>query len=120
MNMKQMKKFSVIWGSFLVILILILTVFGFVYKSKASEYKKLEIQLIDATKKYVDAKFLYPEEKEQLKVTFGELKENQYIEELKKENDNCDGYVIVQHNGTVFEYHGYVKCPKYITKGYQE
>ena len=44
----------------------------------------------------------------------------QFIEELKKDDHTCDGYVIVKSNGTVCEYKGYVSCPKYTTKDYEK
>ena len=68
----------------------------------------------------MDAKFLYPEENDSVKITYSEMKENSFIEELKKEDDTCDGYVIVKSNGTVFSYKGYVTCPNYTTKDYEK
>lgn len=118
MNIKQMNRISVIWGVFLVIIVVILTVFGFVYKSKTSEYKKLEEELVNAAEKYVETKFLYPEEKQTVKVTFDELKDNQILKELKKDDESCDGYVTLTYDGHVYKYKGYVKCPKYTTKDY--
>ncbi len=118
MDLKQMRKISFIWGFFLVSLVVILTVFCVIYKYKSNDYKKLEENLVEASKKYVDAKFLYPEGSNQLRVSFSEMKEYGVITDLKKEDQECDGYVIVSHNGTVFDYDGYVKCPNYETKGY--
>ena len=120
MDMKKMQRMSIIWGCFLVLLVALLTGFGFLYKSKSSDYKKLEEELVNRAKKYVDARFLYPEENKAVKITYEEMKEHGFIEELKKGDHTCDGYVIVKSNGTVFEYKGYVSCPKYTTKDYEK
>lgn len=120
MDLKQMRKVSFIWGFFLVSLVVILTVFCLIYKHKSNDYKDLEKSLVEASKKYVDSKFLYPEESKQIRISFSELKESGVITELKKEEQECDGYVIVKHNGTVFDYYGYIQCPNYETKGYEK
>ncbi len=120
MNIKSMNRLSVIWGSILFLLVVLLTIFGFVYKNKSGDYKQLEEKLVESAKKYVDAKFLYPEENKSVKITYSEMKENSFIDELKKEEDVCDGYVIVKSNGTVFQYKGFVSCPNYTTKEYEK
>lgn len=120
MDMKSMQRLSFIWGGLLILIVVLLTAFGFVYKSKSKEYKELENQLVESAKKYVDARFLYPDENQSTKVTYSEMKESAFIEELKKGEDICDGYVIVQSNGTVFSYKGYVSCPNYTTKDYEK
>ena len=120
MDMKSMQRLSVVWGGFLVVLVVLLTAFGFLYKNKSNEYKKLEELLVDGAKKYVDARFLYPDENQSVKITYSEMKENGFVDELKKDEDTCDGYVIVKSNGTVFTYKGYVSCPSYTTKDYEK
>ncbi len=120
MNLKQMNRVSIIWGGILFSLVVLLTVFGFLYKSKTIEYRQLEEKLINISEKYVEAKFLYPEEKQALKITLEELKNEGYIDELKNGNENCDGYVILSHDGFVFNYKGFIKCSKYTTKDYDK
>jgi len=121
MDLKQMKKISYIWGFLLVLLVVGLTIIGFIYKNKSSDYKKLEDQLVESAKKYVDAKFLYPDDKASMKISFEDMKNDGFIEELKKDDENvCDGYVLVSNNGMVFQYKGFVKCPKYTTKDYEK
>lgn len=108
---------SIVWGLILLIIVVLLTIIGFVYKTKSSDYKELEVQLVEASKKYVDQYFLYPEDSS-VKIKLQEMQEENFIGELKKDNDVCDGYVIVSKKGLSFEYQGYVKCPKFETKGY--
>ncbi|MCI8394541.1 MAG: hypothetical protein HFH86_03560 [Bacilli bacterium] len=120
MNMKQMQRIKIIWGAFLITLVVMLTFIGFLYKNKSGAYKQLEKELEESAKKYVDARFLYPDEKDFVKISFEEMKSSGFIEELKKDEDVCDGYVIVKHNGSIFEYKGFVSCPKFTTKGYEK
>lgn len=119
MSIKGMKKISFVWGAILVIIVIGLTVIGFVYKNKSNDYKNMEKNLVEITKKYVELKFLYPDPNQKLKISFSELKQNDLIEELKKDDQECDGYVIIKNNGTAYEYKGYVSCPNYSTKGYE-
>lgn len=120
MDLKQMKRISIVWGFVLVILVASLTAVGFLYKSKASGYKDLEEELVNLAQKYVESRFLYPEDKQKIKITLDDLKDYDYIEELKKDEDVCDGYVILSYDGFAYQYKGYIKCPKYTTKNYEK
>lgn len=111
---------SIIWGMLIVGIFIILTLFGFFYKSKTKEYRALEEKLVEAEKKYADQKFLYPESGMKVKTTLQELKEEGLITDFKVKNQECEGYVILSHESTVFEYKGYVHCGEYKTKGYEE
>jgi uncharacterized protein YpmB len=115
----KMKRISIVWGIMVVLIVGMLTVFGFFYKSKTTIYDELEEKLVDASKKYVDANFLYPQDKDELKVTKEELVDNQYLDELKKDDNDCSGYVIVKLSNGVYTYKAYIKCPNYKTKGYK-
>lgn len=120
MYLKQMRKISFIWGFFLAFLVVILTVFCLVYKHKSNDYKILEQNLVEASKKYVEAKFLYPNDSKMVRITYAEMKEESFIVDFQKDGQECDGYVVVSYNGTVFDYDGYVKCLNYETKGYNK
>ncbi len=120
MDLKQMKRISIIWGVLLLLIVIGLTIVGFVYKSKASSYKQLENDLVSVTEKYVEAKFLYPSENQSINIYLSELQEDGYIESLKKDNDECDGYVKLYHDGFAYQFKGYITCPKYTTQGYEK
>ncbi len=115
--MKKIHTYSILWGLVVITILILLTIFGFVYKNKTKVYKELEEKLVEVEKKYVDAKFLYPKEGQVLKTTSKELEENNYIDKLP---DDCVGYAEVTMDGTIYNYKGYIKCEKYITKGYKE
>lgn len=119
MDIKQMKKISIIWGTILVLIVIGLTAIGFLYKNKSGDYKKMEDRLVEVAKKYVDQKFLYPDLNKSVKVTYQEMKRENFISDLKKEEEECDGYVIVSNDG-VHKYKGYVTCDKYTTKDYEK
>ena len=58
-DLKKMRIISYVWGSILVIIVIGLTVVGFIYKDHQKEYKNLEKQIEESAKKYVEEKFLY-------------------------------------------------------------
>lgn len=117
--MNKMKKMYAIWGIIVVLVFALLTAFGFLYKNKSSVYKDLEEKLVNAEKKYADAKFLYPQNSEIVKVTAKEMIEFGALDSLEKDGKSCDGYATIQKKGTVFEYKGYVSCENYKTKGFE-
>lgn len=118
--MKKIQVYTVIWGMVIVSVFVLLTAFGLGYKKKVRVYKALENKIVEAEKKYVDAKFLYPAEKETLKTKAAVLIDNGYMEKLTINDEECDGYAIVTHDSVVYEYKGFIKCKNYKTKGYQE
>lgn len=117
--MNKMKKMYTIWGMIVVLVFVLLTVFGFLYKNKSNVYKTLEEKLVAAEKKYADAKFLYPQGSEVVKVTAKEMIEYGALDSLEQDGKICDGYATIQKNGTVYEFKGYVSCENYKTKGYE-
>ena len=118
--MKKMNVYLIIWGIIIVIIVALLTTFGFLYKDKTKVYKDLERKIVEAEKKYVDAKFLYPQADQVLKNTAEELKEEKYLDNSKVNDEECTGYVEVYLDGTIYTYKSYIKCDNYETKGYEE
>lgn len=118
--MEKMRNYTIIWGTIVIAIVVLLTIFGLMYKDKTKVYKDLEKKLVEAEKKYVDAKFLYPQNGETLKTTHEELIKEEYLDNLKKDKEECHGYVEVVLDGTVYDYKAYIKCENYTTKDYQE
>lgn len=116
--MNKMKRIYGVWGVIVIGIFVLLTTFGFMYKNKSKDYKALEQKLVTAEKKYVDAKFLYPTDNQELKVTAETLKENGYLDSLEINGENCDGYATIKKKNAVFEYNGYISCKNYKSKGY--
>lgn len=118
--MDKFNKYTFVWGLLIVALFSLLTIFGFIYKNKTGNYKRLEDKIIEAEKRYVDEKFLYPQDEKKVVITVKELIEAGYLDNLDIENDNCEGYAEVYKVNSVFEYKGFIKCNKYQTKGYEK
>jgi len=117
--MKNNKAF-IIWSIVVVLIVIMLTILGFVLKNKTSKYTPVEEKLEEKAKQYVDKLFLYPEHKgERIKITSEEMIEEGILDELKIENDTCTGYVIVTNND-VYKYNTYIKCTNYTTSGYDK
>ena len=118
--MKEMKRLTVIRGIILVLIVALLTTLGIIFNKKNKVYTDMENNLVNATKKYVEKSFAYPKDGKELRVSFEELKDSGLINDLKVNNDKCDGYAIVKKNQLVYEYKGFVKCKEYKTKNYSE
>lgn len=115
--MKKMKIMYITWGLLVVALIGALTCIGFIYQKKLKPYKDLENNLISVTEKYIELKFLYPEEGEKLKITTKELVDANLLKDFSYKNEKCEGYTLVTFNG-VYNYDSYIKCDNYTTRGY--
>ncbi len=111
---------TIFWGFIILLIVIGLTIIGFVYKGKLVKYEELEQKLENAVKEYVDEKFLYPNEGEKVKITLQELISENKLDSLNLENDSCDGYGIVSFNGNTFDYKVYLKCDYYQTKNYNK
>ena len=94
--MNKIKNVYIVWGVIVVLIFILLTVFGFLYKNKTNVYKNLEEKLVEAEKKYADAKFLYPQNGETVKVTAEEMIEYGALDSLEHDGENCNGYAIIQ------------------------
>ncbi len=120
MDLKKMRMISYVWGFLLFLLVAGLTAIGFIYKNKTEKYVKLENKLEENIKAYVDEKFIYPEDGKNVKITYQELKSNDAIDNLNIDDEECDGYGIVLHDGSTFKYQTYIKCNDYKTKNYDK
>ncbi len=118
--MKNIQKMGILWGILSLVLFGGLTAFGFLYKNKSKEYKELEKKLVEAEKKYADAHFAYPNPGDTVKTDAKTLIKEGFLDHLKVKEEECDGYAIVSHESTIFEYKGYVSCNTYKTKGYEK
>ena len=117
--MKQLKTISIVWGLIIIVLFGTLTFFALRWKNQVYPYTELEEQLITTTKKYYESKYQYPAAGESKYISLDELKENNLIESLKKDDDECNGFVKVTMNN-VIEYKSYIKCNNYTTKDYDK
>ena len=115
--MKKMNTIYIIWAILIILLVGVLTVMGFTYKNKLKSYKNLETKLSEAAKKYVELKFLYPEDGQIITINLEDMLEAEVINDLTYEEETCTGYVELSYNG-VYNYDAFIKCNNYVTKGY--
>lgn len=114
---KRMKVISVVWGFILVLLVIGLTVIGFVYKHESKVYKEYEELLVKQATSYVEDHSLYPDES--LKITDDEMLEGGYLETTYVNGHDCSSYVMVLKNGKSYSFDSFVQCGNYKTKGYK-
>ncbi len=117
--MKKTNTLFMIWGVIVVIILILLTILGFMIKGINIDYRELENKLQLSAEKYTSDKFLYPEEGEIIRVSKDDLVKSGYLDNLEKDKDICDGYVEVLRDDVV-KYKAYIKCKKYTTDGYQK
>lgn len=115
--MDKMKKTTIICISLVILLFIALLSIGIIYKNKSKKYKNLENLLVEKAKTYTATDFNFPLNREEIIITFKEMKNAGIIKNLEIENQKCDGYVIMTFNN-VTEYKGYVKCDKYKTHNF--
>ena len=117
--MKQLRIISIVWGMCIFTLFAILTFFAFQWKNKVQPYTKLEEKLVSSTKKFYETKYSYPAAGQSIYIEYSELKDNNMIDELKKDDDECNGFVKVTMKNVV-EYKAYIKCNNYSTRDYDK
>ena len=117
--MKKTNRLFMIWGALCVVIVGLLTTMGFMIRRANKEYLSLEEKLQISAEKYTSDKFMYPDDGEMIKVTKKDLIGANYLDDLKKDKDYCDGYVIVKTEKYV-KYKAYIKCKNYETDGYSK
>lgn len=114
---KRMKVISVVWGLILVLLVIGLTVIGFVYKHESEVYKEYEELLVKQATSYVEDRSMYPDES--LKITDDEMLDDGYLETTYVNGHDCSSYVMVLKSGETYDFEPFIRCGNYKTKGYQ-
>ena len=117
-SINKMHTFGIVWGVVFVLILVGLTIIGFVYKNKVIPYKELEQKLKDTAIQYVEKRSGYSNS--DMMVTAEELVEEGFIEELKVNDSPCEGYVLFKKVQEHHEHRSYIKCEKYKTKGYDK
>ncbi len=108
-DLKKMRRISIIWGIIMFLLIAGVTILGIVYKEESKKYKEYETKLVEKSEDYMRINNLS-------KITIEELKEQNLIEQTSVAEKECTGYVLKAEE----KYQAYVKCGNYKTKGYAE
>ena len=112
-----MKKITIVWTITLIIIIGGLTAIGFKIKEDKID-NIMEKSLVEQTEKYLGLYTnLYPTLGNSTKITYNELLEKEYDPGLE---EGCTGYVLVKNSNMGFTDKGFIKCPEYMTEGYEE
>lgn len=111
-----MKKMTIVWTLTLLVVVGSLTTFGFkLKKEKGSNI--MEKSLVTQAEKYMGLyPGLFPTKGNSFTVGADELKQDGYDAKL---DSGCDGYVVITNESSGFKYNAYVKCPDYMTDGYE-
>lgn len=107
-DLKRMRRVSIIWGSIMLLLVIGVTILGFVYKNETKKYKAFEKSIVEQATTYLKNNNL-------TEASLEELIENEVIELTEDYQKQCDGYVIQKKDN----YKSYIKCQNYQTKGYE-
>lgn len=117
--MKELRIISIIWGLLLFVIFAALTFFALKWKAKTSPYFDLEKTMVSKTKSYYEMEHAYPSKGQSVIITFEDLNNANMMEELKVNDDNCEGFIKVENAG-VIEYKAFIKCEGYTTKDYDK
>ena len=81
-------------------------------------YKELEKHLKEKGIEYVEKKALYADS--DLKISSDDLIKEGFIESLKVNDSECQGYVLIKKVRDHYEHNSFITCEKYTTKGYDQ
>ena len=119
----NMKKITILWIALIILLLTLLSIIGINASKRQAPYKALENDIVEAMKTYygqdTNLKKL-PKNKENVRITIGELESfGININNIIKD-DECDGYGIVTGKTVSHDYKAYIKCKNYTTNNYEK
>ena len=112
-----MKNSLIISAFIMLILVGCLTFIGINLTKKNGEYYSLEKHLTSAAKDYYAQ---YPNElpNSEVVITASKLIETNFLDELAVNDEECNGYVVIQKNYVAHDFKPYINCKNYQTKKY--
>ena len=116
-DLKKMRLISILWGLVLFGIVLVLTIFGFIYKKESQEYKEFENLIEEKAREYVEKNGIDVDSN--FKITLTTLKEEGYILTSFVKEEDCEGYVEVSSKKNLEKYDAFISCKKYKTRGYK-
>lgn len=115
-----MKKTNIaIWLIIMIILVVSLTLIGYLLNKKNGTYYDLEARIESSARSYLAQ---YPEKHPEgtLILTAPDLIENKFLNNFTALEEKCNGYVTVKKVSISYSYTPYIKCEKYQTKKLNE
>jgi len=77
-DLKKMRMISILWGLVLFGIVVVLTIFGFIYKKQSKIYQEFEQNVSDIAKDYMEKKGIYLEN-ETFLISIQDLLEENFI-----------------------------------------
>ena len=118
-DLKKMRMISSLWGLVLFGIVVVLTIFGFIYKKQSKIYQEFEQNVSDMAKDYMEKKGIYLEN-ETFLISIQDLLEENFIESVEINENVCNGYIIATNKDSVDSFKTYIDCVKYKTRGYDK
>lgn len=120
--MERLKKRTtilfVIWFILVLIIVGLLTTLGFMLNNKYQDYEQLESKLLKAAQEYTLVNKNDFEGAKDYKLTSEVLIASDYMDELKLDDEVCEGYVLINHSKE-FSYKVFIKCENYTSSNYE-
>lgn len=114
-----MKKIAYTGFTIVILLVIGLTVIGYILKNQNQVYYDLEKRIEESAKLYYSQ---FPDKfpSNKTTITSDKLIENNFLKNMKLSKEKCEGYVVVKKVYMYYEYAPYVKCKKYETKDFDD
>ena len=115
-----MKKMYAAWIFLVGTLMLALIVIGYNISSKNKDYKAKEQDMIEQASSYIKKNDINLSAGESLKLDHQRLIDAGLMQNMKVNDDECEGYVKITKNTGNYDYKAYIKCKNYTSEGYIE
>lgn len=115
-----MKKTVILMVVFSFIMVGTLTYIGIRYEESVKEYNALESDIEEGAQIYLELNEIELSVGENYKIKAETLLNENYIETMSIDDEECIGYANIKRNLTDYEYQAYIKCEDYTTVDYQE
>jgi hypothetical protein len=110
-----MKKLTIMMTIFMLFLTGSLLYIGLSIQNSNKPYKALENDLKEIAQSYISTEKVGVNVGSSIELSTKKMIEDNIIDEVKVEDDTCDGYVEIIHNMDGYSYKTYIKCDKYET-----
>lgn len=92
---------------------------GINYSKSYSAYYDLEADIAESAHIYLEINDIGIGINESLKITTAKMIEDDTLEELRVDDDTCEGYVVIKRTINDYDYKPYIKCSQYTTIDYE-
>ncbi len=108
-----MKKMIIAWIFLATILFSTLLCIGFSFNKSREKYQVIESDLSESAQAYIQLKNINLTPNKELRITEDDLIKNNLLPNMKVDDDECHGYVIVKKTFSEIEYSPFIECNNY-------